>query len=74
MGTLSELAVLGKPAVLVPMPDSHQAANALAFQERGAAIVLEQEKLSGESLAAALLALLAAPRPNYGTRKDEGIA
>ena len=61
MGTLSELAALGKPAVLVPMPDSHQAANAAAFAERHAALVLEQRQLDGERLAAALLALLAAP-------------
>jgi UDP-N-acetylglucosamine--N-acetylmuramyl-(pentapeptide) pyrophosphoryl-undecaprenol N-acetylglucosamine transferase len=61
MGTLSELAALGKPAVLVPMPESHQAANAAAFAERGAAVVLEQRGLDGERLAAALLALLEAP-------------
>lgn len=61
MGILSELAALGKPAVLVPMPRSHQAANAAAFAERGAALVLEQERLTPEMLADALRALLHSP-------------
>jgi UDP-N-acetylglucosamine--N-acetylmuramyl-(pentapeptide) pyrophosphoryl-undecaprenol N-acetylglucosamine transferase len=59
MGILSELSALGKPAVLIPMPGSHQAANAAHFAGRGAALVLEQDRLSGQSLAAALAALLA---------------
>jgi UDP-N-acetylglucosamine--N-acetylmuramyl-(pentapeptide) pyrophosphoryl-undecaprenol N-acetylglucosamine transferase len=61
MGILSELAALGKPAVLVPMPRSHQGANADAFAERGAALVLKQQGLRPELLADALLALLQAP-------------
>ena len=61
MGTLSELAALRKAAVLIPMPSSHQAANARAFAEHGAALVWEQEQLTPESFAGALLALLDAP-------------
>lgn len=61
MGTLSELAALGKAAVLIPMPQSHQAANAAHFAARGAALVLEQRALTGETLAEALLDLLMAP-------------
>lgn len=61
MGTLSELAGLGKPTVLIPMPNSHQAANAGAFAARGAVLVFEQQHLTPESLAQALLTLLAAP-------------
>jgi UDP-N-acetylglucosamine--N-acetylmuramyl-(pentapeptide) pyrophosphoryl-undecaprenol N-acetylglucosamine transferase len=61
MGTLSELAALRKPTVLIPMPSSHQAANARAFAEHGAALVWEQEYLTPESLAEALLALLDSP-------------
>jgi UDP-N-acetylglucosamine--N-acetylmuramyl-(pentapeptide) pyrophosphoryl-undecaprenol N-acetylglucosamine transferase len=61
MGTLSELSALGKPALIVPMPASHQRANALAFTAAGAAISLEQEGLSAESLASAATALLEAP-------------
>lgn len=61
MGTLSELAALGKPTVLIPMPKSHQAANAAAFAARAAVLVFEQEHLTPDSLAEALLTLLAAP-------------
>jgi UDP-N-acetylglucosamine--N-acetylmuramyl-(pentapeptide) pyrophosphoryl-undecaprenol N-acetylglucosamine transferase len=61
MGILSELSALGKPAVLIPMPRSHQAANAAHYAARGAAIVLEQDATTGESLAAALVALLRHP-------------
>jgi UDP-N-acetylglucosamine--N-acetylmuramyl-(pentapeptide) pyrophosphoryl-undecaprenol N-acetylglucosamine transferase len=61
MGTLAELAALGKAAILIPMPDSHQAANAAYFREHGAALVYEQRDLTGQSLAAMLGALLAAP-------------
>jgi UDP-N-acetylglucosamine--N-acetylmuramyl-(pentapeptide) pyrophosphoryl-undecaprenol N-acetylglucosamine transferase len=61
MGIISELSALGKPTVLVPMPDSHQAANAAAFAEWNAAVVLDQRKLSGQSLGAALLQLLDNP-------------
>jgi UDP-N-acetylglucosamine--N-acetylmuramyl-(pentapeptide) pyrophosphoryl-undecaprenol N-acetylglucosamine transferase len=61
MGTLSELAALGKVTVLIPMPHSHQDANARAFAQRGAALVWEQEQLTPESLAEGLLALLDSP-------------
>jgi UDP-N-acetylglucosamine--N-acetylmuramyl-(pentapeptide) pyrophosphoryl-undecaprenol N-acetylglucosamine transferase len=50
IGTLSELAILGKPAILVPLPDSHQEENAKFFQENKAAIVISQKELSPEKL------------------------
>jgi UDP-N-acetylglucosamine--N-acetylmuramyl-(pentapeptide) pyrophosphoryl-undecaprenol N-acetylglucosamine transferase len=62
MGILAELAAVGKPTVLVPMPDSHQAANAAAFVEQRAAVALEERKLSGEHLARVLVELLSAPQ------------
>lgn len=37
MGTIAELAALGKPTVLIPIPDSHQEANAKALVDRQAA-------------------------------------
>ena len=45
---LFELAFLGKPMVLVPYPFamSHQAENAAAFSEKGAAVLLEEKTLS----------------------------
>src|SRR5207244_6622870 len=36
MGTLTELAALGKPSLVVPLPGSHQWANARAFAQLGA--------------------------------------
>jgi UDP-N-acetylglucosamine--N-acetylmuramyl-(pentapeptide) pyrophosphoryl-undecaprenol N-acetylglucosamine transferase len=44
-GSLSELAVCGTPAVLVPFPqaaDRHQDANAAAAAETGAAVIVAQ--------------------------------
>ncbi len=55
--TVAELAVMGQPAVLVPLPsaiDDHQNANARVLTDSGAAILLPQDNLSGESLAALL--------------------
>ncbi|TCZ63166.1 undecaprenyldiphospho-muramoylpentapeptide beta-N-acetylglucosaminyltransferase [Roseicella aquatilis] len=64
-GTVAELACAGRPAILVPLPhaiDDHQAANARALAEAGAAIVMPQARLTPESLAAQLAALLSDPR------------
>ena len=58
MGTLSELAVLGKPTLIVPMPGSHQEANARAFARDGGALVFDQNDLSPELLAATIRDLL----------------
>ncbi len=44
-GTLFEIAAVGKPSVIMPLPDSaqgHQLKNAYAYAASGAAIVLEQ--------------------------------
>jgi UDP-N-acetylglucosamine--N-acetylmuramyl-(pentapeptide) pyrophosphoryl-undecaprenol N-acetylglucosamine transferase len=58
MGTLTELAALGKPCVIVPLPGSHQWANARAFARLGAIEVADQSALSAESLAERVLSLL----------------
>jgi len=50
MGVLTELSYLGKPAILIPMPDSHQEDNAKIFKEKQAAIVLNQKELTAEKL------------------------
>lgn len=64
--TLAEITAAGKPAVLVPLPtatDDHQRRNAEALARAGAAEVLEQRDLTGETMAARIAALLAdAPR------------
>jgi UDP-N-acetylglucosamine--N-acetylmuramyl-(pentapeptide) pyrophosphoryl-undecaprenol N-acetylglucosamine transferase len=47
-GTLSELAVVGKPTIVVPSPnvaEDHQTHNARAFADKGAAILLPETNL-----------------------------
>jgi UDP-N-acetylglucosamine--N-acetylmuramyl-(pentapeptide) pyrophosphoryl-undecaprenol N-acetylglucosamine transferase len=61
MATLSELAALKKAAVIVPLPESHQAPNADYFQKHGAAVVLSQKTLTAQILVQHLLALLDQP-------------
>jgi UDP-N-acetylglucosamine--N-acetylmuramyl-(pentapeptide) pyrophosphoryl-undecaprenol N-acetylglucosamine transferase len=62
--TLAELAVCGKPAVLIPLPTAiyqHQEKNARVMERAGAAVLLPQSQLSGAALAATITALLADP-------------
>ncbi len=50
-GTLSELCIKGKPAILVPYPyaaDDHQAFNAKALEDQGAAIMIKDNDLDGQ--------------------------
>lgn len=42
LGTMSELAALGKSTIIIPMPDSHQEDNARVVAEASAGIVLDQ--------------------------------
>lgn len=59
--TITELAALGKPAILIPIPwvsRREQLRNAQILAEKGAALVLEEEKLSSRSLLLALEELL----------------
>ena len=62
--TVAELAVAGRPGLLVPLPsaiDDHQTANAKALQDAGAAWVLPQPGFTAEALAARLTDFLAHP-------------
>ena len=55
--TLTELAVLGKPAVLVPYPyaaDDHQSKNAAYYAAGGGALQVKEQDLSAEVLAGLL--------------------
>jgi UDP-N-acetylglucosamine--N-acetylmuramyl-(pentapeptide) pyrophosphoryl-undecaprenol N-acetylglucosamine transferase len=48
-GTIFEIAALGKPSILIPLPESaqgHQLKNAYAFSETGATIVIEEENFT----------------------------
>jgi UDP-N-acetylglucosamine--N-acetylmuramyl-(pentapeptide) pyrophosphoryl-undecaprenol N-acetylglucosamine transferase len=58
--TVAELAAVGKPAILVPLPnsaDDHQKKNALAVETSGGALLLEQAQLSVNSLNEVILKL-----------------
>jgi UDP-N-acetylglucosamine--N-acetylmuramyl-(pentapeptide) pyrophosphoryl-undecaprenol N-acetylglucosamine transferase len=62
--TVAELAVAGRPSILVPLPDAiddHQSANARALAEAGGAWVMPQSGFTPEALTQRLTALLAAP-------------
>ena len=62
--TLAELAVLGKPAILIPYPhaaDDHQMKNGEYYSQGGGAVVYGQEELSAEKLGAAIRVILTDP-------------
>jgi UDP-N-acetylglucosamine--N-acetylmuramyl-(pentapeptide) pyrophosphoryl-undecaprenol N-acetylglucosamine transferase len=56
--TVSELAALGKPSILIPFPfasDDHQSTNARSLSDAGGAVFLAQSGLSGGALARIIL-------------------
>ena len=62
-GSIFEIAAFGKPSILIPLPpdvaaNDHQTANANDYAKNGAALVMEQSKLSSETFAAKLKELL----------------
>jgi UDP-N-acetylglucosamine--N-acetylmuramyl-(pentapeptide) pyrophosphoryl-undecaprenol N-acetylglucosamine transferase len=62
--TVAELAICKKAAILVPFPfatDDHQAINAAALVEAGAALMFREAELTGERLAQELRQLAAEP-------------
>lgn len=62
--TLAELAIVGRPAILFPLPtaaDDHQTLNALEFERAGAAVVLPQYETSPTLLADVVQDLLRDP-------------
>ncbi len=62
--TVSELAAAGRPAILVPLPnsiDDHQMANARALEAAGGGWVLPEDLFSSTALAAKLQAALERP-------------
>ena len=70
-GTLNELAAVGRPAVLIPLPGTsadEQTANARRMEAAGAAVVLLQDKLTPDRLADTVLRLVAMP----GILRDMG--
>jgi UDP-N-acetylglucosamine--N-acetylmuramyl-(pentapeptide) pyrophosphoryl-undecaprenol N-acetylglucosamine transferase len=62
--TVAELAVAGRPAILVPLPgaiDNHQAANARALEEARGAAVIAQPAFNADALCQRLTMLLQEP-------------
>ena len=62
--TVAELAAIGRPAILVPLPhalDQDQPANAGVLMEAGGAIRLDQAEFTPDRLAAEIAALAAEP-------------
>jgi len=62
--TVSELAIMGRPAILVPLPqaiDDHQSANARTLSDNGAAILLTQAQMKVETVLEILRGYIANP-------------
>jgi UDP-N-acetylglucosamine--N-acetylmuramyl-(pentapeptide) pyrophosphoryl-undecaprenol N-acetylglucosamine transferase len=62
--TVAELAAIGRPAILVPLPhalDQDQRANAAMLEKAGGAIMIEQPGFTPDRVAAELAQLAAAP-------------
>lgn len=60
--TLAELAILGKPSVLIPSPnvtENHQEENARALEEAGAALLFVEKTMDVDTAAGAIVALFA---------------
>ncbi len=58
IGTLSEISALKKATIIIPLPHSHQEANAKAFEEQGAALVMHQSHSSFDAQITKTLELL----------------
>jgi len=62
--TVAEVAASGKPAIFIPFPraaDDHQKRNAEALEKAGAAVMIDESKLTSEILIEAVTSLLADP-------------
>ncbi|MEA5504195.1 undecaprenyldiphospho-muramoylpentapeptide beta-N-acetylglucosaminyltransferase [Halotia wernerae UHCC 0503] len=63
-GSLTELAVCGVPAILIPYPfaaEDHQSYNAEVFTKAGAALIFKQSELTTQKLQSQVLDLLQSP-------------
>lgn len=59
--TISEIAYLGIPAVLIPYPyatDDHQLRNAQSLEKKGAAVIILDNELTGEKLSENIYSIL----------------
>jgi len=63
-GTIFEIAALGKPSILVPLPESaqnHQLRNAYAFAQNGASLVIEEKNFNPQFFLEKLRFLISQP-------------
>ena len=54
LSTLTELSALGKPAIIIPIPNSHQHDNAIEFFKNNAALMIEEKNLTPQDFANAV--------------------
>ena len=62
--TVSELAIMGRPSILVPLPhaiDDHQTYNARSLSDCGAAILMRQDQMTRETLLETLRGFITHP-------------
>ncbi len=59
--TITELAALGKPAILLPMSHTHQEVNAKLLADHQAAVVMDERMADGLKLARTVMDLIAYP-------------
>src|SRR5688500_2840885 len=74
--TLSELTVCKKASILIPFPhatDDHQAVNARALVDAGAALMFREAELTGAKLAEAIRGLKTDPQRLKGMAKKAGL-
>ncbi|TSC85059.1 MAG: UDP-N-acetylglucosamine--N-acetylmuramyl-(pentapeptide) pyrophosphoryl-undecaprenol N-acetylglucosamine transferase [Parcubacteria group bacterium Gr01-1014_13] len=60
-GTLTELAAIGKPAILLPISHTHQEYNAKLLADHHAAVVMNERAVDGLKLARTVIDLIAYP-------------
>lgn len=61
ISTATELVYLGKPTVMIPIPNSHQVANAKWFYKQNAVVMLEQKTLTAKQFIASIDTLFVHP-------------
>lgn len=61
LSTITELSILGKPTILIPLPDSHQENNATLAETKGGVIILKQNGLTADVLSERILDLISRP-------------
>ncbi len=76
-GSLTELAVCGTPAILIPYPfaaEDHQTYNGSVFTTAGAALMFQQSELTAEMLQNKVLSLLQSPELLTMAKEAKAIA